>query len=330
MNSQRTFAESLERAVHRSRIGRLFVLANAGLGLTAMVAGPVLQGCGSQGTLDESSPLPEPEEGVQVGADGKGDWAQEEGKRDTQMVSFMEEFWREDRNCEPRVGCQTADVFLKVKVKQVQGADLSKKRVGVVFHEPGRGGQTTAVGEYFADLGNGMEEWHVRVSLKKWEHAGAFVFTAWYQDGVGSTWFDDNQGEYHAAAWQGAFAVIHNTHGASPMLNDQGLSGSLLMELLDLDFDKDIRLVWTVDGWNTVNEFKIGTEQVNQWHWLKNTYNGMQLWELVLDYKGSFDKFEYAVVYRHGGKNGSKVYAFWDNNGGYNYQVAKGQAVSRF
>ncbi|MBI5535262.1 MAG: hypothetical protein HY898_21220 [Deltaproteobacteria bacterium] len=331
MNSKRTFAEALERALHRTKAGKLIVVANAGVGLTALVGGPALQGCGSEGSSQENTvPSENPDDGILIGADGKGDWAQDEGKRDTKMVAYTGESWREDKNCEPRAGCMSTDVFLKLRVQPVQNVNLDKKRVGVVYHEPGRTGQTTVLGEFYSTLQDGTEEWHVRVSLKKWEHAGAFMFTAWYQDGAGNTYYDDNEGEYHAAAWQGTWSIIHNSHGASPILNDGGLTGSLIMELLDLDYDKDVRLVWTLDSWKTVNEYKIGSEHVNNWHWLKNTYNGMQLWEITLDYKGSFDKFEYAVVYRHGGKNGSKVYEFWDNNGGYNYQVSKNQPGARF
>jgi hypothetical protein len=331
MSTRRTFAESLERALHRSKAGKILMIAQAGVGLSAMAAGPALQGCEqNNGSNPETTPPENTDDGVIIGTDGKGDWAQDEGKRNTTKVMYMAESWRQDNNCEPRAGCMSTDVFLKVKVQSVAGADLSKKRVGVVLHEPGRGGQTTANGEFFADLGNGLEEWHVKVSLKKWEHPGAFVFTAWYQDGAGSTWYDDNEGEYHVAAWLGTQAVLHNTHGAAPTLTDAGLSGSIMMELLDLDYDKDVRLIWTLDDWKTVNEYKIGPEHVNNWHWLKNTYNGMQLWEIILDYKGTYDTFRYAVVYKHGGKNGSQVYEFWDNNGGQDYQVAKGQAVTRF
>jgi hypothetical protein len=332
MNNQRTFAEALERALNRTKAGKLLIVANAGIGLTAIAGGPALQGCASDGSIQDNQVPGEqtPDDGTVIGTEGKGDWAQDKGKRSTDMVSYNQETWREDNNCSPRAGCMSADVFLKLRVKTVQNANIDKKRVGIVYHEPGRSGQTTVVGDYKGDLGGGFEEWQVRVSLKKWEHAAAFMFTAWYEDGLGNTYFDDNAGEYHASAWQGSYMVLHNTHGVGPILNDQGLSGTIVMEILDLDYDKEMVLVWTLDSWKTVNEFKMGSGAVNNWHWTSNTYNGMQLWEIALDYKGSFSKFEYAVVYKHGGKNNSKIYEFWDNNGGYNYQVGKNQGVTRF
>lgn len=335
MDHRRTFSEAVERAVARTRLNKLALAANAtAAGLMAVTAVPGLTACNTSdggAPADETNPYDDTTTTV---GEGKGDWAQEKGKRSTDMVRYSGETWMQQNDCNTRAGCMSIDVFLKLFVKPVAGASLDAKKAGVVIHEPGRAGQQTFEAKYVATGADGMEEWHVQVRQQKYAHPGVFLFTAWYEDGKGSTYFDDNQGEFHVNTWDGIWSVLRQDYYAVSgiRLDDSGLSGTVDLEVRDLDFDKDIRMVWTLDGWKTVNEFKIGSESVNNWQWVGNSYDGWQRWSIKLDWKGSFQKFEYAIVYKHGVVNGAQPYEFWLNNGGLNFSVLKedGTHYSRF
>jgi len=47
----------------------------------------------------------------------------------------------------------------------------------------------------------------------------------------------------------------------------------------------------------------------------------------ILDLPGPADRFEYAVLYRHGVVTPARTYDFWDNNGGLNHLFVKGGYV---
>src|SRR5690606_28511933 len=105
------------------------------------------------------------------------------------------------------------------------------------------------------------------------------------------------------------------------MIDDQGIHGTVLIDVADLDYDKDIRLVYTTDGWATVQELTIGPGPLNAWQWVGDTYGNRDRWQLELELPGSFDHIEYAIVYRHGVVGGADTYEYWDNNYGQNYRV---------
>jgi len=214
------------------------------------------------------------------------------------------------------------EVFVKLRVKQVDGANLSAKRVGVVYQQR-YSDAGTALGTYFSTGDDGYEEWHVKVPLRTWE-PGALVFNAWYQDGLGNTYFDDNEGEFHAIAYKGSNSVIQMDWSATnAVITTDGVTGTLGLLLADLDYDKDVHLVWTTDGWETTNDFGMGPAgEKNVWYWVADSWAGYESWEIELDIAGPLAagaKFEYAMVYRHGIVNGAQVYEFWNNNHGHNY-----------
>ena len=315
----RSFAESLEQALARVMNGTKIAIKHG------VVAGsivlPVLPGYVACG---ESSNAPADE--WQVPGDGKADWAQKEGSRNPEMVTYQQGFWHQYKACYNRGGCDNVDVFLKLRVKPVQGANLGKKRVGVVVQpQPGTmaADPVTVLADYFS-AADGFEEWHARVPRRSWDPA-AFTFTAWYQDGQGNTFYDDNNGEFHAVAYQGSYSVVRqNWSETTVLINDNGVEGTITLMVADLDFDKDLKLVWTTDHWATVNNYGIGAAtEVNSWHWVQDLWSGYEEWELKLGIPGTFDKFEYAIVYSHGVVNKAVKYDFWDNNGGGNYVVTK-------
>ncbi|MCE9579429.1 MAG: CBM21 domain-containing protein [Deltaproteobacteria bacterium] len=248
------------------------------------------------------------------------DWAQYEGIRNTTMVSYTGSWWS-DCSANTRFGCGIVAVHLKLKVKPVVNADLNWKRVGVVYHLPDDTTERTALGAYAGTAPDGSEEWQVTVQVSG---SQVVLFDAWYQDGAGHTWLDDNQGELHVVNPGPAYQIIR----VEPWLNTAtvdgtGVHGQLSIQVANLDYDKGIEIVGTTDGWNTIQHFGMGAPgQKNAWYWTESfPYGGRERWKIDLDIPGAASKFEYAVVYRHGVVNGARTTEFWDNNGFANYVI---------
>ncbi len=296
-------------------------LLESGLLAGALLSGALpLSGCDPTGADDTALPIPT----TFPGAGDKGDWAEYEGTRDTRMVAYLGGAWHEYRECNSRGGCQIVDVFIKVRVRPVQGASIDRKRVGVVYRAVGVGGaEQTALGQYFTTLPSGDEEWHVPIRQRAWE-SSVLVFDAWYQDGTGRTYYDDNDGELHALAYQGNWAVIRLDYANTALeIDDAGVKGTIGVYLADLDFDKDVRLVFTLDDWKTTQEVGIG-EGPNHTHWIEDVWQGHERWGIDVDLPAAnVQRFQYALVYRHGVVGGATRYEFWENNGGGNHVVTR-------
>lgn len=248
------------------------------------------------------------------------DWAQYEGKRDTHMVQYTGQ-WSSSCTSNTRFGCGTVAVHLNVRVKPAAHADLSWKRVGVVWRSPDDLTERTAIGSYVTTLGDGNELWDVTVSIAAWQ--SVVMFDTWYQDGAGHTWIDDNEGELHVVNAGPAYNVVR----VEPWLNtvavtNAGVSGKISVQLADLDYDKQLELVATTDNWQTTLHLGMGANgDKNKLYWLEDFQSGRERWQIDLDLPGSVSELQYAVVYRHGVVNGARTYEFWDNDGGSNYHV---------
>jgi hypothetical protein len=103
----------------------------------------------------------------------------------------------------------------KIRVRPVPGADWERKRVGVIceLEHSCRPGAETYLATYFATLADGTEEWHV---ARRWEGVPAAAsgqpcesrtFVVWYQDGLGHTYYDDNDGRLYRLVWPGGRLV---------------------------------------------------------------------------------------------------------------------------
>lgn len=255
-----------------------------------------------------------------IGEDEAADWAQYEGQRNTDMVSYLGTFWSECKQPNTRFGCGSVELVLKVRVRPVQGASIDWKRVGVVSRSPFDGVERTASGRYFTTWSSGDEEWHVPVTVPTWQRT--ILFDVWYQDGAGHTWFDDNSGELHVANDGPDYNVMRVESWKNTLaLDESGLKGSVSLQLIDLDYDKEIMLVGTTDGWQTVIELGMGApNSVNRWYWAEDyAWSASERWQIDIDIPGDFQRFEYAVVYRHGVTGGARTYSFWDNNFNQNY-----------
>ncbi|HEX5058406.1 MAG TPA: hypothetical protein VFV99_03555 [Kofleriaceae bacterium] len=250
------------------------------------------------------------------------DWAQYEGQRDTRMVQYTGT-WSSSCQYNTRFGCGSALVHVSIRVRPAEHADLAWKRVGVVYHTPDDRTERTAVGSYSKTLTDGDEEW--TVSFYAPSSDAIVVFDAWYQDGAGKTWIDDNAGELHVVNVGPAYQVVR----VEPWLNTvtvgaNGVTGNISLQLADLDYDKQLELVATKDHWQTTLHFGMGeANEKNKLHWVEDfPYSpGRERWQIELDVPGGSEHFEYALVYRHGVVNGARTYEFWDNNGGGNYRV---------
>jgi len=259
-----------------------------------------------------------------IGEDSAADWAQYEGQRRTDMISYTGAFWSECKQPNTRFGCGSVDLVLKLRVRPVAGADIAWKRVGVVWHSPYDPTERTSAASYFTTGGDGDEEWHVAVNVPTWQRT--ILFDVWYQDGAGHTYYDDNQGELHVVNDGPDYQVMRTEPWNSNLtLTDHGVQGTLSLQLVDLDYDKQVALVGTTDGWQTVIELGMGAPgSVNRWYWAEDyPWSASERWQIDVDLAGDFQRFEYAVVYRHGVVNGARTYSFWDNNYNQNYAVER-------
>jgi hypothetical protein len=314
--SPETFSASLERAMQRIKGGTLDLLQGGVLaGSLTLAALLGLPGCGEQAMEN-----PEDSNDPNLGQ-GKFDWAQDQGRRDTNMVSYLRSYWHEYTNYQGRFGYQGVDVIVKLRVRPVAGADLNRKRVGVEYRISGFPSRT-AVGKYFSTGGDGYEEWHVRVPLRTAD-PHAFVFNAWYQDGKGNTFYDDNNGEFYPIAYDGAYSVVRQDWGETKVqVGAAGIKGKISVVVADLDFDKDIRIRYSTDGWKTFKELRMGSAGgKNVLYWAGKLGTGMERFSVDLDLPGAVTQLDYAIVYRHGVVGGATAFEFWDNNGGLNYVV---------
>lgn len=250
------------------------------------------------------------------------DWAQYEGQRDTRMVKFTGE-WSSSCQYNTRFGCGSVLVHAHVRVHPVEHADLAWKRVGVVYRTPDDLTERTAIGSFARTLDNGDEEW--RVSFLAPSTEPVIVFDAWYQDGAGKTWVDDNQGEFHVINAGPAYQIVRvEPWLTSVAVGETGVTGRISVQLADLDYDKQLELVATTDNWQTVLQLGIGASgEKNRLYWVEDFpyAPGRERWQIDLEIPGGADHFEYALVYRHGVVNDARTYEFWDNNYGTNYRV---------
>ena len=68
--------------------------------------------------------------------------------------------------------------------------------------------------------------------------------------------------------------------------------------------------------------FGIG-DGANKWRWVGDGWGGVDRFRIDVDIAGATDRFEYAVVYRHGVVNDATPYEYWANGGGSNYVVTR-------
>lgn len=256
---------------------------------------------------------------------GQTDWAQQQGQRNPTMVSYYGESWWSYNysSCNSRFCPTMVDLFLKIRLKPVAGADLNWKKAGVVYRAPGTNELKTVNAYYFTTWGNGDEEWHVKITLPA--STGLISFNAWYEDGASHTYFDDNNTELHAATiGSGTVAILQmgGSQFTNLVVDDRGAHGTISARVADIDYDKEIAMIYSTDGWLSSHWLDIGPG-VNGWHWIEDYGSDYERWGVDVDIPGNFHQIQYAIVYRHGVAGAPKKYEFWDNNYGQNYLVTR-------
>lgn len=253
------------------------------------------------------------------------DWVRAQGKRDSEVVRYMHHCWTVVARHDARMAPETAHVFLRIGVRPPPGADLDRRRVGVVYKLLSKPERVTELGNYSGVRADGTEEWQVRVSLPAAE-PGVFTFLAWYQDGRGTPLYDDNEGQLHVAPWKPGFEIIRmDPRETSIVVDDLGVRGKVSIAIADLEYHKDIRMVCSMDGWKTHLELGNEGAECNGWRWVRDLWGGFQQWRIELDQPGACEEFEYAMVYRHAAVDAATIYEFWADNGQENFRVRKGQ-----
>ena len=305
----RSFAETLERALAKLPAGQALAAGGTLAGLLGL-----LPGCDPAAPATPAdSPAGAAALQQEVIAYGQHDWAQNLGVHDPSKVSYHNEFWRDLSNCNTRFGCLSITVFVKVKVRPIVGADLAYKKVGAVYREINQDNPITANGFYFATLPDGMEEWHV--PIKSTAHAGTFTFNVWYEDGKGGRFYDDNKGELWALRWQDDLSdyttLSQDFAGTSAVFKATGVSGTLSFTVEDLDYDKELRLVYSTDDWATSHTLGMGAAtDKNSLHWVSNVSRDFERWQVSLDLPGAFTSFRYKLIYKHGVVGGAQPVEF--------------------
>lgn len=311
----RTFAETLEQALSRVAHGSGTTLAAGGT-----LAGLLGLGAGCEPAAPVETPVADTATTQQaVIAYGQKDWAQQLGTRDTSKVRYYDEYWRDFTDCSGRYGCMSITVFVKVLIKPEWGAPLALKKIGAVYREVGKNDPITVNGYYFATRGDGMEEWHI--PIKSSRHEGAFTFTAWYEDGKGGRFYDDNNGELYALAWTDAwrdYSTLRQDypettakHVAAGGMAAPGAFGTLAFVVEDLDFDKELKLLYSTDNWTTTETITLGTPaDKNKLYWVKNLGADYEQWKVNLEVPGNFSAFQFKLVYRHGVTLGARPTEF--------------------
>lgn len=260
-----------------------------------------------------------------VGPGGKSDWAQDEGERRPDLVSFTGEAWSECRDSSSRTGCFGYEMFLKVMVSPVANVEPTAKKVGVVFRSVENStGDRTANGRFFSTHADGREEWHVPVRVFTYEDL--IKFNVWYQPGNNKTYFDDNNGEGHVYANNNATQVIQTaTWESSVEVSENRVKGMIRVRVADLDFDKVVGMHASLDGWATTLKFGTGVAgEKNKFYWVEDTWGNFEYWQIDLDLEGSnIQELRYATFYDHGVVSNARRYTFWDNNWGSDYRVTR-------
>jgi hypothetical protein len=120
--------------------------------------------------------------------------------------------------------------------------------------------------------------------------------------------------------WREGFEVVRHDDATAIALTDAGVRGTLSVQVADLEYRKQLGLVWTTDRWKSQQEFGTGDDPMNQWHWVRDAFEGFQQWQMHLDIPGDWEEFEYAIVYRH---RGAVLSEFWADNGHRNFVVRR-------
>lgn len=231
---------------------------------------------------------------------------------------------------------EAGKITLKARVKPVPAADPASKDVRFTFRKlaPSNFGvpenylsaEVSFVAQLAGALPDGYEEWHGTIELPFIsDRHPLLLLRAWYNDGAGALYFDDNHGELHAVhCLPGGFdspgahadcTISRDPTKTQVTITDAGISGHIEARAPHLDADNTAVVKWTTDNWTTVHEVPMA------WAGTDGCYVGR--WVADLDVPGNFVALKYVLEYKHGVVGGATPTVFWDDNGGVGYVVVK-------
>jgi hypothetical protein len=316
MKTHQDLDDLFTRALRRIKRGAAYSLQGAAFA-GALAASIPNAGCTDPAADDSLDP---------DGPGGKSDWAQDEGERRTDLVSFTGEAWSECRESSSRTGCYAYEMMFKVMVTPIANVDPQAKKVGVVYRNiEGANTDRTANGRFFSKHADGREEWHVPVRAYTYEDL--VKFNVWYQPGNQKTYIDDNNGEGHVYANNNATQVIQAATWESSVTVTEGtVRGFIKVRVADIDFDKAIGMHASLDGWATTQKFGTGNRgEKNKFYWVEDSFGNTEYWQIDLELDAAnIQELRYAVFYEHGVVGEARRYTFWDNNHNSDYRVPRG------
>lgn len=138
-------------------------------------------------------------------------WVHREGERSRPMVNFdLSSAFGSSKIFEPPEEYQNSlwahSALWKVTVKWVSGANLDCKRVGII-RRTSLSRDETVLAAYHRTRNDGIEEWQANELWQTTGSASGSLVTrclvlAWYQDGLGHTFYDDNDGKGYVVRWE--------------------------------------------------------------------------------------------------------------------------------
>ena len=183
------------------------------------------------------------------------------------------------------------------------------------------GNWTNLPASYLAPSGNGQELW--RASYHRSSNLHDLEFVVRYEV-AGQVYWDNNNGQnYYVAANAGVylapgFTVLANSFAPYTINYAPGqpfqFYGSVAVQ--NIDYAKSVTIVYSTDGWQTVNEVSAQYSPGYYYGMYSSTSNpnqfGVEVWTFNMNL-GYATEVEYAIRYEVNGQT------FWDNNNGLDY-----------
>ncbi len=143
----------------------------------------------------------------------------------------------------------------------------------------------------------------------------------------GQEYWDNNNGQNYEITGvagrylsEGINVSVYNSN-LYQYTGSQSASLFIDVDVKNLNYKKDVEVVYTTDGWKTSNKaklnfqsyFTVGPKQML----ISPNRFGVEKWSVSINLPTSVQIVDYAIVYRVNGQE------YWDNNFGKNYRVTK-------